>query len=307
MHGNLETIALLLRAGASCVGRDIPRIANMETANFLQRIGLLPSILLTNGTKILISATKDNKRDLTTWLLNYGIDDQVHHSRSSVQRSVLWWSESPLEVALTQKNITLTKALLGRGAVVTERELNAIIWQTLEMPDTRTAANFLTLFRNRFPAPNSIAAAILADRTDIVALMLRSGLDPHGKVLVVEPAQLTFDGLEDLAGWWNINPEVLKTKFSHSSLGAFYASSSVLEAAARAGSLMILKMLLQSTTWTRQEKGLALTESIVSGNHYLARTLLAAGASVNQKLIRVYPLDGEMRYVSLHQPTSIDG
>ncbi|OKP13779.1 Ankyrin repeat and KH domain-containing protein mask [Penicillium subrubescens] len=252
-QGSRELIQLLKIAGVTAEGHRIPYIPNMETLSCLEALGFLPTILRNNGQMILTCAILRAKEDgLVEYLLSRGVDQQ--EMKLGPLESFDGWldnlglpeCQSPLEAALTRRNMTLAQTLIHRGALATEKELNAI-------------------------APTAVGMAVLWGRTGIVRVLLNFGIDPRGLVYVTDPPDEGEEITNQGSGWWHRETEEVVP--------------SVLEVAASKSDREILQLLLDSMNWTQEDKSRSLTASLFWRNYHLVSDLLAACAGVNQGMM----------------------
>ncbi|KAJ5712867.1 uncharacterized protein N7483_010048 [Penicillium malachiteum] len=264
-QGNKDLIGILKVALVKAEGLCIPYIPNEPTASFLEMIEFLPTILLNNGQQILTCAIlQDNQDGLVDFLLDRSVDQQrvrpalLRHFDNLSESLNLPECRSPLEAALTQRNMTLARKLIHRGAPVTEMELNAIVWQAVLTDDDSQA-------------PTAMGMAVLWGKNNLVNALLQSGVSPKGLVHITDPPEEDEELIFQTTGWWHLEPEEV--------------ASSVLQIAASKGEPSVLKLLLDSVDWSERDKSIALTTSVFWGNYHLLPGLIAAGAHVNQGML----------------------
>jgi hypothetical protein len=285
-QGSRELIQILKIAGVTAEGHRIPYIPNMETLSCLEVLGFLPTILRNNGQMILTCAILRAKEDgLVEYLLSRGVDQQ--EMRLGPLESFDGWldnlglpeCQSPLEAALTRRNMTLAQTLIHRGALATEKELNAIVWQAVITENDSLVCQFLAMFSTPFQAPTAVGMAVLWGRTDIVRVLLDFGIDPKGLVYVTDPPDQGEEITNQDSGWWHRETEEVVP--------------SVLQVAASKSDREILQLLLDSMNWTQEDKSRSLTASLFWRNYHLVSDLLAAGAGVNQGMIETAVVSDE--------------
>ncbi|KAJ6037306.1 ankyrin [Penicillium herquei] len=277
-QGNHELIGILKVALVEAEGLCIPYIPNKPTALFLEIMEFLPTILLNNGQQILTCAIlQDNHDGLVDFLLDRSVDKQRVRPAllgrfDNLSESLnLPECRSPLEAAFTQRNMTLARKLIQRGAPITEMELNAVVWQAVLTDNDSQVLEFLAMCSNPLQAPTAVGMAIIWGRFNLVNALLQSGVNPKGPVHITDPPEEDEEVTFQTTGWWHLEPEEV--------------ASSVLQVAASKGEPAILQLLLNSVDWLEKDKSIALTTSVFWGNHHLLPGLLAAGARVNQGML----------------------
>ncbi|KAJ5733025.1 ankyrin repeat-containing domain protein [Penicillium manginii] len=287
-QGSCELIKLLKIAGATAEDLRIPCIPDMETVCCLTEIGFLPTILINSGQMILTCAILKAKDDkLINHLLSCGVDQQ--EMRLGFPESFEYWLDNlglpecrtPLEAALSRRNMALAQVLIRRGARVSENELNAIVWQAVITDDEIIVPQFLAMFSTPFQAPTAMGMAVLWGRRDIFLALLEFGIDPKGYVFITDPPDEDEEVTSHNSGWWHLEPEGIM--------------SSVLQVAASKGDRCTLQLFLNSANWSEEDKGRALTASIFWRNYHIVSDLSEAGASVNQGILETFALSD--RYV----------
>lgn len=123
-NGDRSLIQLLRDAGATVVKRKLRRIRNLDTAIYLQQIGILQQILQTCGHRILATALLTHDSDLAHYLL-FDNNVDINSQRASIEEFNA--GQTPLRAAIESHNIFFSKAALDRGARVTEYELTAAV------------------------------------------------------------------------------------------------------------------------------------------------------------------------------------
>ncbi|OOQ88199.1 hypothetical protein PEBR_14255 [Penicillium brasilianum] len=286
-QGNCALIKLLTIAGATAEDLRIPCIPNMETASCLEAIGLLQTILVNNGQIVLTCAILRAQEDgLVEYLLSLGVDQQ--EMRLGPLTTFDHWLDNlkvpecrtPLEAALTRRNMVLAQTLIHRGAHVAENELNAIVWQAVTTDNDDIVWQLLDMFSTPFQAPTAVGMAVLWGRTELVRALLKFGIDPMGPVYITDPPDEGEEITNQNAGWWHLEAEEV--------------APSVLQVAASKSDRSILQLLLDSANWLQEDKSRALTASIFWRNFDLVSDLLAAEASVNQGILETSALSDKV-------------
>jgi ankyrin repeat protein len=254
--GSSELVQMLLRAGATTMGESIRCIGNIETANHLEEVGVLPGIIRKSGAKLLAAAISGAKEELVQRLLSYNIDVNMQG-----------WSDggpSPLEAAISAGDIELADVLIGRGAYVTGNVFCAAVWEALGTENDAIVRKLLRSYDDR-SGSTAVNMAVQQRNHGLVQLLLEAGIDPK------EPpshyAYLKRDSRHHRvqAGWWRSYCP--------------YSPESVLETAATLGDRPMLQLLLNATRWPQRCTGLALVVAINYDNNNLVQDLLDAGAN----------------------------
>ncbi|PYH31437.1 ankyrin [Aspergillus neoniger CBS 115656] len=290
--GHCEMVGSLLQAGATKIGKSLIQIGNLETAMYLEQLGLLPQILHCYGQPILVSAIRMSRRSddgLVQYLLDRNVDKQPKNvglkpffmmSKCSLQpvgRERYWRfldyatvCLSPLAAAISYlrfpESFSLAKLLIVRGASIGDLELTAAV------EDYRCGSQHFgilqllldNLSQQPCAVPNAFEKALQYDHiVFLVRRFLEIGLDPGGKVVASGFLDNIF--LYQLHGV--IDCEVL---------------DSILERAVIWRNGVSLRTVLHSRTWTAVEKGRALTTALHYRHKSAVQDLLDAGADVNQ-------------------------
>ncbi|CAG8908658.1 unnamed protein product [Penicillium egyptiacum] len=285
-QGNWTMITLLQSAGATGVGHAIPFIASIETARFLERSNLLSQLLWANGQMILIEAILAENEALASLLLSHGADKQVRDTGKTPIISEMR-ANTPLEAALCRGNLSLAQVIISRGGRVTEVEMNAVMWRAGMIQDHSVLRGFTNMF-GPFPfcSPTAIAMAVRSNDEAAIYCLLEAGVDPRGapklsidrdykELLGPKPAIHTYT--YEMMGWWNASHVKRRPRIFHS----------VLELAVIHGNRLILQALLGSTTWTREEKGRALSISLHLWDRRFMQDLLDVGADIHQDVLLI--------------------
>ncbi|KAJ6004360.1 hypothetical protein N7522_006005 [Penicillium canescens] len=283
--GNCEVITMLLADGIGLANNAICSIADLCTLEHLSRAGLLPSLLHSSGQQALISAILLDREDVSMALLSYNADRRCPSCPSSWSCQKWAMFKSPLEASICRGNLILAETLINRGACITEVEVAAFVWRTLESDDVRDFHpfwNFSSYWRPS--APTAIAMALKHGDHALVHRLLATGIDPRGKPLAYDDESL-MSLVEEIdedvfimngagrgteAGWWNHTESDTPQYLSVLELAASrHVDESVLQA-------------LLAYTWTSEAKGRAFTISLQNERRDLAQILLASNADVNQ-------------------------
>lgn len=276
-------ISLLQSAGATGVGHTIPFIASVETARFLKQSNLLSQLLRANGQMILIDAILKQNEPLTCLLLNHGAAERGLDTPRASQMKV----NTPLQAALCYGNLSLAQIIIGRGGQVTEAEINAIMWRVGMTQDHSVLLRFINMFGPfSLSSPTAIAMAVCLNDEAAVHQLLEAGVDPHGapKLYVDSECGKILHSMlaiklytNEIMGWSNFSDPRNISKLLHS----------VLELAVIHGNRQILQALLRATTWTREEKGRALSISLHFWDRRFVQDLLDVGADIHQVVLLI--------------------
>ncbi|KUL87456.1 hypothetical protein ZTR_04547 [Talaromyces verruculosus] len=249
--GDQSLIRKLLSGGARVLrGRQIRRIGNLDTAVYLQTIGVFQSILQTSGQQILAAALLAKDEDLSQYLLEHDAD--LERGPGEPRNPIT--EKTPLEAAIRTDNLIFTETLLSRGAMVTDSDLAV----ALDV-DSECLQTLLNAFRGS--APTTVATAIDNERS--LGFLRDAGVDPTGA------PQMSPD-------WY------LDDDFS------LEPPASVLEIAVLCRSGEDLKLLLQWAHWDKTLTGRALTTATFLGYPGLADILLKYVADGEQEIIVEY-------------------
>jgi hypothetical protein len=170
--------------------------------------------------------------------------------------------------------MTLAQTLIHRGALATEKELNAIVWQAVLTEEDSICWQFLTMFSSPFQAPTAVGMAVLLGRTELIRALLEFGIDPTGPVSMTDPPDEGEEITNQNSGWWHLEAEEVVP--------------SVLQVAASKGDHTTLQLLLNSVNWSQEDRSRSLTASLFWKNYHLVSDLLAAGAGVNQGMSETF-------------------
>ncbi|GAB1315418.1 hypothetical protein MFIFM68171_05628 [Madurella fahalii] len=273
--GRTGIAQMLLLAGATLT-RYICRIGNMEAADILERAGLLPSVIRRSGPRVLTAAILEGNRDLTERLLGYDIDLREQSGFWCCQCSC--YHPSPLDAAVSEGDLGLAKALIGRGSPITTDTLQNAVLETLETGNRDILQTLLGISRrtnHQWPSPTGatvVDMAVQRQNHGVVRLLLESGVDPTGKP--------DTPSLLSPSSKWNFSRK-------HSS-GLFFGMSevdpkSVLDTAVNMDDRSMLLMLLNAAEWMRETTGQALIVALKQNRYQLAEDLFGAGASLDEE------------------------
>lgn len=282
-QGNWTMISLLQSAGATGVGHTIPFIAGVETARFLKQSNLLSQLLRANGQMILIEAILKQNEPLTCLLLNHGAAEQGLGTPRASQMKV----NTPLQAAFCCGNLRLAQIIIGRGGRVREAEINAIMWRVGMAQDHSVLLRFINMFGPfSLSSPTAVAMAVCSNDEAAVHQLLQAGVDPRGapKLYVgsgcgniLNPTLSINLYTDEMIGWWNFSDPRKISNLLHSVLGL----------AVIHGNRQILQALLRATTWTREEKGRALSISLYFWDRQFVQDLLDVGADIHQVVLLI--------------------
>lgn len=262
--GDLHLIQMLQVAGAVSISPKLGSIANLETAEYLDEIGLLQGILDISGAEILKAALSEDDDNLAQRLL-YRIVDFGTLGAEATDYNGRISQKTQLQTAISTKRLPVANAILERGATVVDCDLAAAVQYTVEYNDTDLLRRLLTRFQGS--APTAMAEAIRSEDPELLHLLLAAGLDATGT-----PQQL-------LDKW-----EASENIDTH-----FDPPESVLEILSETNNRPMLETILHSCPWSPRLVGRALTLSIISGHTELAMYLLNWGVDVNQEITIHHP------------------
>lgn len=135
-------------------------------------------------------------------------------------------------------------------------------------------------------SPTAIAMAVCLNDEAAVHQLLEAGVDPHGapKLYVDSECGKILHSMlaiklytNEIMGWSNFSDPRNISKLLHS----------VLELAVIHGNRQILQALLRATTWTREEKGRALSISLHFWDRRFVQDLLDVGADIHQVVLLI--------------------
>ncbi|BCS23623.1 uncharacterized protein APUU_40067A [Aspergillus puulaauensis] len=262
--GDLDLIQMLQVAGAVSISPKLRRITNLETAEYLDEIGLLQGILDISGAEILKAALLAKDNNLAQRLLyrivefnTLGAEATDYNGRIS--------QKTPLQTAITTKRLPVAYTILERGATVVDCDLAVAVQYTVKYNDTELLRRLLTRFQGS--APTAMAEAILSDRPDLLQLLLAAGLDATG-----QPQKFRC-----------------QSEVSEDSDIYFDPPESVLEILSQSNNRPMLETILHSCPWSPSLVGRALTLSIISSHIELATYLLSWHVDVNQEITIYHP------------------
>lgn len=268
--GDMASIRMLITAGARMIGPKIRKIGNLETAQFLQGIGVLQNLLLISGNKILAAAITDCQLDLAQYLLNHDAD-LGDHLRSEDDSS---GEQSPLKAAIEQRNLQLAEILLARGAIVTDGVLEAAT--RLPYYDDRFLRRLLAGFHGS--APSTIGTAIRFGRS--LDLFQEANIDPRG------------------------TPKLKSSYFELEEFDFEIPSvESVLELGVIMGNNEVLLFLLEWVPWSASLVGRALTLAILIKEQELLDILMKFCPGVAQEITICYHAIDESETITKNEGT----
>ncbi|KAL2862620.1 ankyrin repeat-containing domain protein [Aspergillus lucknowensis] len=261
--GYLPLICMLQAAGATAIhGTRVTQIGNMETAAYLEHSGVLQQILRTSGAQVLGAAIAAEKYDLARRLVYLDLDFN-HPILEQGETGSGISPTSPLRAAIMKRQFSLAYVILDRGVKVTDGDLEKAVEYTAdEEAGDELLSRLLVAFRGN--APSAITEAILQQRTDLVQLLLTSGVDPVGKP----------------PGVWELDDD---SEF------VLEPPESVLEISSRYNDRQLLRILLQSRRWEPRLTGRALGVAIFFRHTDLVDDYLRAPIDLNQDLTITYP------------------
>jgi ankyrin repeat protein len=328
-QGNCHIISLLWEAGARSDPRLISSIGNLETAVFLDQLGVLRSLLRTNGQWILTTAIMAENETLVDFLLQHSADYSSNSSPTNisqldtlleVDRSPLSLYNNkydcykdfvkpgrlcttPLEAALCRGNFQLAWTLLVRGAPVKEGEINAVVWNAINREDFSPAIEFLNVLCSVHDlpcAPTAIRMALSSGNQIFARFLLKSGVGVVGTPYLLSADSFVLDKYGTsvftehdwlMAGWWNwVHCDETQPVIR----GSYIHLISILEMAVKNSELSTFQTLLQFGAWTPEELGNALVESLKHDRKEFAPILLASGASLQGRGLSSSPLGLEV-------------
>ncbi|KAL2783401.1 ankyrin repeat-containing domain protein [Aspergillus keveii] len=261
--GHLSLVQTLLAAGARCIYARLTKIGNLETAVYLEGIGILPQILSVSGVQIMGTAVAAEKYDLAERLLHHNLDlttPIVVETQFSSEEALT----TPLCAAISRRQIPFAYTLLEYGSRVTDAELRQAVQYAHKTEVGDADADAIQLLRRllvpfRGAAPMACAEAILRERPDIVEMLFCAGVDPGGR-------------LEDI---WDLDED---TEYR------VEGPQSVLELAARTGNTAVLKLLLRARPWEPRLVGRALLLAILFHRADLVAKLFEVPIDVHQEV-----------------------
>lgn len=244
--GDQALINKLLSAGARIIREDqIRRIGNLDTAVYLHEIGCFQRILDTSGQQILAGALMARDESLIQYLFEHYAD--LRGSTAEV---------TPLRASIETGNLSSIKALLDRGATVTDGDLAA----ALNVMNTKCFQELLSMFRGS--GPTAIGTAI--HKRIFLGIFRDAGVNPTGVPVLAGAIEYS---------WMHLLAPV-----------ALEAPVSVLEIAVAFGSEKDLTLLLHWARWDKRLTGRALTTAIFLGRDNLVGELLEYGSDGEQEI-----------------------
>lgn len=265
--GNAGLITYLSNAGATAIGTKLERIGNIQTATFIQQLGILPMILQFSGEKMLAAAILAGKDDMAHFFLWNGIDfsnegiwgDNGDNSDEGDKGT------TPLEAAIRKLRLPFIQILLDRGAKVTDGALVSSI-EGMARGDVNSGliTKLLAMFHG--DAPNAVTVAVTNSSLKSLELLRGANIDP---VL----AKKRFER------GWGIDDVELAPPESILDVAAVYSCDDG----------AVLRYLLEWTTWSAKDIGRALTVAILLEQYSVLDDLLSYDCDFNQDVTIEYP------------------
>ncbi|KAJ0416235.1 ankyrin repeat-containing domain protein [Aspergillus carlsbadensis] len=256
--GNLTTIRLLQDAGAAFTGPRIRRIANKETAQYLDKRGTLGDILNTCGPTILSNALYDEQLELAQWLIDRNGD--IVHADPEAEMS-------PLGAAAAMELSSMMETILGHGAKVTDRELTEVV-DAIQSGEAHVDVLQRLLVNFEGHAPRAVALAGSWNSIDLVRLLLQGGVHPTG-ALINDSDEWTYRD-EEYAAMGSSN--------------RVHKPQSALELAAKGHSVLTLNLIFQSYNWSPNLVGRALAVAVAAGAEQAIDVLFKQEPSLNEEV-----------------------
>jgi ankyrin repeat protein len=252
-RGNIATIEILHKAGATHVGRHISKLSDLETAKYLDAIGLLSNILCSSGQDILTAAIDANDNQLVQYILPSCANQITTHltgdhagNERPRQKRTMYGGGTPLEAAIDGGKMQVLEALLSHGAQITDDDLERAVVIAANKDNDSFLRRILTL---RSPltlnAPQTIHRALMRQKPALIKLLLDAGIDPRGTT-------------------------------------ADKDSTSVLEAAVSTNDDGLFQTILTSVEWPKEILDRCFTASIWHRKSGRARYFRDIGADLNQ-------------------------
>lgn len=293
-RGDIETLKLIREQVASPSRQLVAFIGSIETAEYLHSIGWLFGILCTNGSSILAWAIFHQLEGLSSFLITHNADHlgiMVDHSirNTGIPRA------DPLEAAIFTESLTLAQNLVHRGAALTEKHINLIVWRACESRHPHLLLPLLDEVPQGMCIPTAFGFATHFDSSFMVDHLLYLGFSPLGYPSL--PHEKRFKAL-------NLYFENYRRKSSWPTDQGFHeedltsCSFSVLYMAICYGNRGILQSLLALNLWTQDEKGFLLEKKIQSGMVIGFEELLASGVDLNSTAINPLSLSLKFRNIS---------
>lgn len=257
--GDISLIQMLQVAGAVAISPKLGSIGNVETAEYLDEIGLLQGILDISGAQILKAALSAEDDNLAQRLLYRIVDFDILGAEVTDCHACIL-RKTPLQAAISTKRLPVAYAIIERGTTVVDCDLAAAVRYSGFYNDTDLLRRLLRGFRGM--APTATAEAILSDRPDLLQLLLATGLDPTGK-----PRQFSNEWELSEDDGIHLDPP-----------------ESVLEILSQKNNRATLETILHSCPWSPALVGRALTLSIILGHIELSMYLLSWGVDTNQEI-----------------------
>jgi ankyrin repeat protein len=254
--GNEQLIRLLQDSGATNFGQRARRFGTHRTAEYLQKQGVLESVLRGSGPGPLIAAIHAQDDDLAQFLIEHSVGMKDYLTSTGTE------GDTALVAAIGTDNAKMLQILLDCGARVTDYDLTEAVDRICDTDEDDHLLRRLLARAVGLNAPTAVGSAIMHNREDLVTTMLESGISPEGK------PQTCFDG--DLSSAWALNK--------------FGDPLSVLEIAAVRNNASILRKLVRSSSFHSQLAGRALAIAILENNDIVVPPLLDCRIDVNQEI-----------------------
>jgi ankyrin repeat protein len=258
-EANHALIGQLLAAGVNIGKAKVSEIKDVATASYLDKAGVLGSVLETSGATILLTALGHGSLQLAWWLIN-----RVAH----ILDSKLYSRRTPLSIAARKGDLSMVEELMRRGSRVSDRELvEAVHHVQNEGGNIDVLRRLLVDFQGC--APSAVALAGFGQRLDLLQLLLSKGADPAG--VPMHPWE---------AGW--TRPHDGDDRL----ITPVHNPHSALEIVAAGGDASALEAVTQSSLchWSPELVGRALALAINSHGDGLVERLLQLGPNMNEEI-----------------------
>ncbi|KAJ5257000.1 hypothetical protein N7478_013104 [Penicillium angulare] len=252
---------LLRLAGAPVSGRQAPLNLDIPTVTLLDHLGVLSSILSTNGHMILINA--------------------------------ILAEDENLMLRFTERIWILQMFSSNAGLLCHQSELSTIVWQACVTSDVSLVQELIGTLKSRFSAPTAMAIAVRAKKDALMYLLLEAGFSPKG--LVTWPSSnIIPEEVEDTTDWWNLPTAMPQSSLLEvlTKIGNFSLLKAVLEkapwtpieigcallASIRCNNMQIVVYLLNAGVAISND---AVIAAIELQDISLVRRLIATGINLN--------------------------
>ncbi|KAL4786897.1 ankyrin repeat-containing domain protein [Aspergillus varians] len=251
--GDHTTISVLQDVGVTVSGREISRIKDKETAQYLDGRGALQGILDTAGARILLEALGREELEVAWWLIDRDPDILNNGSGST---------QTPLSSAVELDDLSLVEVMVSRGARVTDDDLtDAVDYILLEGRDIAILQRLLIDFQGQ--ATSAVGLSCYGKRMDLLQLFLSAGADPTGV------PKSFWEGHGRDKDWY---------------ITELVDPQSVLEMAVAGDNKLIVDFLLQSYHWGPKWLGRALVMAIYGGAEELVDEFLKLNPYMNEEV-----------------------